>query len=84
MREVAQRLSWAQTKAEVLPGIHAAELARTLADAHLRGGHAQISVDLRQRLTDRAHGVGLRQLADELIVARWLAARTVSDLGVME
>lgn len=83
VRAIAQRLAWANGS-EILPGIHAAELARTLADARLRGGDARIAVELRNAIEARARVVGLARLADELILGRWLAARTASDLGERE
>lgn len=84
LRAIALRLDWVETQNEILPGIHAAELARTLDRARERGGDSELSKELKQRLEKRAAEIGLKQLADELIIARWLSARTKSDIGVLE
>ena len=78
------RLDWAKEKDAALPGIHAAELARTLDRARERGGGEALSKGLKNLVTRRAEQVGIAQLADELIIARWLAARTQADIGVLE
>jgi CRISPR-associated protein Cmr2 len=83
LREIAQRLGWAKDSASELPGIHAAELGRTLQRARQRGGEASLSTEFCQSVTERAGVVGLEKLADELIVTRWLSARTRTDLGVL-
>lgn len=84
LRAISQRLAWAQTHDEILPEIQAAELVRTLDNARQRGSDVELSGPLKQFLESRAAAVGLGQLADELILARWLSARTASDLGAME
>lgn len=84
LRGIAQRLSWVKTDDKPLPGMHAAELARTLERARERGGEGELPDDLKRRLKERAGEIGLARLADELIIARWLSARTKSDLGVLE
>ena len=84
LRSIALRLDWASDKDVVLSGIHAAELDRTLARARQRGGDGELSNELKSLVKRRAEQVGLAQLADELIIARWLSARTQSDIGVLE
>ncbi len=76
LRAIAQRQSWANEKGNPLPGIHAAELARTLSRAREMGGEGDLSVDFKSFLDVRAKQTGLAILADELIIARWLSART--------
>lgn len=60
--------------------IQIAELTRMLQQARTASGQSleQNTID---GLCGRAKKVGLNQLADELIVARWLAAKTQKDLG---
>ncbi|MFA7241733.1 MAG: type III-B CRISPR-associated protein Cas10/Cmr2 [Sulfuricellaceae bacterium] len=84
LRSIAQRLSRVNTDDKPLPGIHAAELARTLARARECCGEGELPSDLKRLLKKRAGEIGLARLADELIIARWLSARTKSDLGVLE
>lgn len=84
LRGIALRLDWAKQKDAALPGIHAAELARTLDRARQRGGEGALSKELKALVTRRAGQVGLARLADELIIVRWLAARTRSDIGALE
>lgn len=85
LRAIALRLDWVEKeKSKPLPGIHAAELARTLDHARQRGGDGQLTAEFKDVLACRAELVGLTQLADELIITRWLAARTQSDIGALE
>lgn len=84
LREIAQRLDWAKEDSSALPGIHAAELARTLGRARQRGGEGLLSAGFRKQIEERARAVGLAALADELIITRWLSARTKADLGALE
>lgn len=87
LREIADRLAWAMQNgdgAAPLPGIHAAELSRTLDRARKPGDKGSLSQAFRQALVARATTVGLAALADELILARWLSARTQQDLGENE
>ncbi len=84
LRAIALRLKWAKEKNNPLPGIHAAELARTLSRARQRGGDGELKKDFKALIEVRAQKIGLEQLADELIIARWLSARTQSDIGSLE
>ena len=83
MREIAQRLAWANEAGSALPGIHAAELGRTLTRARQRGGDVMLSPAFSKQIGKRAGEVGLAALADELIITRWLSARTRADLGAL-
>ncbi len=84
LRAIALRLDWAKEGGTKPPSIHAAELARTLDRARQRGGEGELRKEMKALVTQRAEQVGLSQLADELIIARWLSARTQSDIGSLE
>lgn len=84
LREIALRLAWAREDGSVLPGIHIAELGRTLERARQRGGEGLLSSAFCEQIRKRAGEVGLSALADELIITRWLSARTKADLGALE
>lgn len=84
LRSISLRLEWATEANNKLPGIHAAELARTLSRARQRGGSNELSLAFKKIIEARAQKIGLAQLADELIIARWLSARTQSDIESLE
>lgn len=60
--------------------IQSAELTRMLKQARTDKGE-KIENDVIDELKARGELVGLEQLANELIVARWLSAKTQKDLG---
>lgn len=60
--------------------IQLAELTRMLKQARTDKGE-KIENDVIEQLKARGESVGLEQLANELIVARWLSAKTQKDLG---
>ncbi|OBX80520.1 type III-B CRISPR-associated protein Cas10/Cmr2 [Faucicola atlantae] len=60
--------------------IQSAELIRMLNQARTDKGE-KIHSDIIKQLKVRGEAVGLDRLANELIVARWLAAKTQRDLG---
>lgn len=60
--------------------IQLAELTRMLKQARTNDGQ-KIADDVIAQLKERAKLIGLDKLADELIVARWLAAKTQKELG---
>lgn len=60
--------------------IQIAELTRMLKQARTASGQS-LEKGTIEGLLERAKKIGLNQLADELIVARWLAAKTQKDLG---
>lgn len=78
----------------VSPEVSEAEFLRLLERAQQRGGAEKISETIRAALkarqkvlrekNDKADPSGLFRLADELIVARWLAAKTSRDVSDLE
>lgn len=60
--------------------IQAAELSLMLKKARLAQG-GEIKKQHIDQLTERAKHINLQLLSDELIVARWFAAKTQQDLG---
>lgn len=70
------------------------EFVRLLERARQRGGESYIPDDIREALkqrqetlrakTDSTDLSGLCRLADELIMARWLAAKTAREVGELE
>lgn len=80
VRALHQQTAFALQEADGLGAkIQQAELKRMFDKARTRDGKT-ISTEQIQALTHRA-ALGLNQLADELIVARWLSAKVQSDLG---
>lgn len=78
------------TAARGLPvGVAAAEFKRLLDRARERGGQKVIPQTRREALESRVEALkdaqtdptGLKRLADELILARWLSARTARELA---
>jgi len=71
-----------------------AEFFRLLTRAQQRGGAEKISEEIRDALkarqkilrtkAEKADPSGLLRLANELIVARWLAAKTLRDVSDLE
>ncbi len=79
LRAIDLRLAWLrEEKTEMAQGMRNAELLRMLDRARAQG--QKINEDLHKRLVKRARQQGLNTLADMLILARWLSARTASDL----
>jgi CRISPR-associated protein Cmr2 len=78
----------------VSPGVAEAEFLRLLARARQRGGDQDIPAIIRDQLLARRQELakeaveedpsGLRRLADELILARWLSASNCLDLAGLE
>ena len=58
-----------------------AEVDRMLDRARRDGGGETISPELRDLIRDRADRQPLDELADTLIIARWLSARTANEVG---
>lgn len=65
---------------ELRKNIQSAELVRMLKKARTDKGE-KIAENVIEQLKERGELVGLEQLANELIVARWLAAKLQNDLG---
>jgi CRISPR-associated protein Cmr2 len=61
--------------------MRAAEVARMLDRARVEGGIRELRPEVRRLVQNRATQVSLAQLADSLILARWLSARVAADLG---
>jgi len=76
------------------PEVAEAEFFRLLTRAQQRGGAEKISEEIRDALkarqkilrtkAEKADPSGLLRLANELIVARWLAAKTLRDVSDLE
>ena len=62
-------------------GMRSAEVRRMLDRARIQGGSRRIPGDLQSLIMERAQAQSLQKVADTLIVARWLSARTSGDLG---
>ncbi|BCU08375.1 type III-B CRISPR-associated protein Cas10/Cmr2 [Allochromatium tepidum] len=91
LRAIDRRLAWMrQDDSEIARGMRKAEVARMLDRAREEGGTDELSPALRELILTRAGGPtstpspSLAKLADTLILARWLSARTVADLGVRD
>ncbi|MBL8483893.1 MAG: type III-B CRISPR-associated protein Cas10/Cmr2 [Rhodocyclaceae bacterium] len=79
-RAVHLRTCFALSADPPVPGIPAAEFARMLDRARTTQG-SLLGAGIKAALAARAANVRLDRLADELIAARWLAARNQRDLG---
>lgn len=81
LRAIDRRLVGANQDADpVAQGMRRAEVARMLDRARLQGGGERLDPEYQKRILRRAGEVGLAQLADSLIIARWLGARTRDEL----
>ncbi len=65
---------------DLLKNIQTAEVKRMLKQSRTEKGK-EIDKELIEYLSDRANDIELEELANELIVARWLSAKTGQDLG---
>lgn len=81
LRAIALKFQMDSSQQSPLSNVHVAELSRTLNRARVEGGDSSLSDETKQTLMQRAREIGLSKLADELIIARWLSARTEKDLG---
>ncbi|ADZ89960.1 type III-B CRISPR-associated protein Cas10/Cmr2 [Marinomonas mediterranea] len=84
IRSVALQFAWSKTSSEIISPIQQAELKRLLDNLNKKGGEHKISKEMIALLTQQAEHIGLEALADLLIIARWLSAKAMSDLGAME
>lgn len=81
IRQIALRTQAIALDNQVLQNsIRLTELMRLLKQARTNQGNKLEKCDI-ERIKERAEVMGLERLADELLVARWLAARTQKDLG---
>ena len=82
LRAIDRRLSWLRDDdSDRARGMRGAEVGRMLERARIEGGSQRISNDLRNLIVRRAQTQPLKELAEMLIVARWLSARTDGDIG---
>jgi len=61
-----------------------AEVSRMLQRARTQSGQQPISGELQELIGEQAERMPLDKLTNTLIIARWLAARTASELGERE
>ncbi len=81
IRDIALQTEIVSTDDESLQkNIRLAELNRMLKQARTNQGK-ELKKDDINKLTERAKKIGLKELANELLVARWLAAKTQQELG---
>lgn len=84
IREVGKRLPKQIFENKNLhKGVQISELNRQLALARTSKGE-KFSDSIKKALVTRANEMGLEALGNELVVARWLSAKTASDLGGLE
>ena len=88
LRDIGRRLArLPDSDDETARGMRNAEVHRLLDRARRDGGSEAVPGELRTLIRDRAgiadtaDGLPLDELADTLIIARWLSARTAGDLG---
>lgn len=80
LRDIDLRLSWLRGKDDpTSKGMIQAEVERMLERARTRSGE-RLEADVKKRILDRIQSRPLARLADSLIIARWLAARTLKDV----
>jgi CRISPR-associated protein Cmr2 len=70
-----------ELRAATAKGISASEVTRMLERACTDGGAGTVPEDLKDLILQRAATEPLDRLADTLIIARWLSARTEAELG---
>lgn len=94
LRDIAKRLKWLDEwtksqdaqpadRTQTALGMRRAEVRRMLERARIKGGETKVLPELQKRLLDHVgtEPDSLDRLADKLIIARWLAARTAADVG---
>lgn len=82
LREIDRRLGWLRDDdSETARGMRKADVERTLDRARRSGGGRTIPAELRALIRERTDNQSLAELADTLIIARWLAAHTAADVG---
>ncbi len=82
LRAIDRRLAWLrEDKTAPAAGMRAAEVARMLERARTEGGTKEVDTPFRDLILERARAESLADLADTLILARWLSARAAADLG---
>lgn len=82
LRLIDRRLAWlAADNSDTARGIRRSEVARMLDRARTENGSKALSTDVRGLILRLARSRPLSELADSLLMARWLSARTAADLG---
>ena len=82
LRDIDRRLARLRdSDGETARGMRKAEIERMLDRARRDGGSKTIPPELRTLVRERADRQPLAELADGMIIARWLAARTAADVG---
>jgi CRISPR-associated protein Cmr2 len=77
-----RRLAWLRDDTSATAGaMRQAEVQRVLDRARAEGGTKSLDRATRALLCDRAAVQPLAELAETLVIARWLAARTAGDVG---
>ena len=85
LRGIDLRLAWLRSdSSETAHNMRAAEIVRLLERARRKDGSKGIPDDLQRLILTRATKQSLEELANTLIIARWLSARTANDLGERE
>jgi CRISPR-associated protein Cmr2 len=85
LRAIDRRLAWMRDDSSSRAGgMREAEVARMLDRAQARGGAEALETTQRTAILTAARRQSLGTLADTLILARWLSARTIADLGVRD
>ena len=82
LRGIDQRLAWLRRDdGDIAGGMRVAEVTRMIERARTKAGGDGIPEDLKDLIRRQAGERTLQELADTLIIARWLSARTAGDLG---
>ena len=82
LRDIDLRLAWLrEDDSSLAQEMRKAEVRRMLDRARIQGGSGRVPKDLQELITKQAQAQSLKDLADMMIIARWLSARTASDIG---
>lgn len=82
LRAIHRQFAWLRDDSSASAnGMRAAEVVRMLEKARTRGGYGQIPVRLQSLILECARKQPLAELADTLVIARWLSARTADEVG---
>ena len=81
LRLSGQRRLGAKVHADLDAAMRRAEVARTLDRARTEGGSEPLGKDMQTLILEQSGEQPLAELADALILARWLSARNAADLG---
>ncbi|MBK1645222.1 type III-B CRISPR-associated protein Cas10/Cmr2 [Thiocapsa imhoffii] len=85
LRAIDRRLAWMrEDDTPAARGMREAEVARMLDRARTAGDSQPLEQEHRERILTASRCPSLARLADTLILARWLSARTAADLGVRD